>query len=170
MLADAGYMPMRQVITPYARLAGQKLPPDQERWSYNLSKCRMTIEHTFGILKGRFSSLKYLPIQIDTDRDQNRAHLWIHCCVILHNFLIDEADNDRFWDDKGGVEGMIATLDRLRKSNAKDRLKYERMTGVCLDSIASTEDLDDIARDETMRELIKASAEARSYRPYYEDN
>lgn len=74
------------------------------------SKCRMTIEHTFGLLKTRFSSLQSLSVQVKNDTAETRAHIWINCCVILHNILMDETDIDSFWE-RGGMEAMLRTLE-----------------------------------------------------------
>lgn len=127
---------MRHVIVPYERKAGQTLPRDQETWNYHLSSCRMAIEHTFGLLQGRFASLKGLPIQVDTQSDLARANIWIQCCVILHNFLMDRQEIDNFWDEEGGLEGRLAKLEQWRKSNAKHRAQFEQETGTSLDGLA----------------------------------
>lgn len=115
LLADAGYRPMRHVITPYEKAPGQTLRRDHEKWNYFHSKCRMEIEHTFGLRKTRFSSLRALAVQVNTPTDETRAHIWIHCCVILHNILMEQAALDDFWNDKGGVVGLIRTWDAMRE-------------------------------------------------------
>lgn len=159
LLADGGYTVMKHVIMPYSRMPGQSLTPAQERWNFNLSRCRIAIEQAFGMGQSRFESLRDLPIQIDTDRDQNRAHLEMHNRVILQNFLINEAANDSFWEDRAGLKGMLEALDRLRESIAVDRREYERKTGTCPDMIADRGNLDELVTDPSMRELIQLSAE-----------
>ena len=55
----------------------------------------MKIEHTFGLLKGRFRKLK---VMIDIDRVQDIPLLVISACV-LHNFcLLNEDDVEMFMD------------------------------------------------------------------------
>lgn len=161
---------MRHVVTPYDRAQGQTLPRHKERWNYYHSKCRMAIEHTFGLLKTRFSSLQSLSVQVNTSIDETRAHIWIHCCVILHNVLMDITDIDSFWDDKGGVEGMIRTLDLMRESNARDRDRYEEATGATIDALGYQAQETDLIRDDTVRELLREAAERTDYRPYVADN
>lgn len=73
MLADAEDRPMRHVIVPCGRAANQFLPREMETWNYFLFKPRMAIEHTFGILKTRFCSLKSLAMQINTQEDEAQA-------------------------------------------------------------------------------------------------
>jgi len=157
---------MRHILVPYDRAPGQTLPRAKETWNYHLSRCRMAIEHTFGLLKGRFSSLKGLPIQIDTKSDLARANIWIQCCVILHNFLMDELHDDHFWDDRGGVGGMIDTLDNLRRSNAEDRRRYEEETGTSLAGLSYQQKEEDLERDDSLREMLREGAESTGYRSF----
>ena len=50
----------------------------------------MQVEHAFGILKGRFSSLRGLWVGHIEKEDQLRAAVWIRCCVLLHNLILEE--------------------------------------------------------------------------------
>ncbi|KAF9216719.1 hypothetical protein BGZ59_008440 [Podila verticillata] len=55
------------------------------------------------MLKGHWASLKKLSIAIrkgaaKTEQDSTRAIDWIHGCIILHNFLIEENDVTEFTD------------------------------------------------------------------------
>lgn len=168
ILADGGYRVMQHVIVPYGRMPGQSLPKAKETWNYNLPRCRMAIEHTFGLLKGRFFSLKGLPGHINSKQDLARANIWIQCCVILHNFLMDELHDDNFWDDKGGLEGQIASLENMRLSNARDRQRYEEETGTSLDGLAYQQRDEDLDRDDSMRETLRDAAERTRYKPYLE--
>lgn len=168
LLADGGYRVMRHVIVPYDRQPGQTLPKPKETWNYHLSHCRMAIEHTFGLLKGRFSSLKGLALQIDTKSDLVRANVWIQCCVILHNFLMDQLHDDDFWEDRGGMQGMIATLDKMRNSNTRDRSRYEDETGTSLEGLAYQQREEDLERDDSLREMLRDGAERTGYRPFLE--
>lgn len=168
LLADGGYRVMRHVIVPYDRLPGQALPKYKETWNYHLSHCRMAIEHTFGLLKGRFSSLKGLPIQIDTQKDLARANVWIQCCVLLHNILMDQLHDDDFWEDRGGMEGMVQALDKLRMSNANDRQRYEDETGTSLEGLGYQQKEEDLERDDSLREMLREGCERTGYRSFIE--
>jgi hypothetical protein len=130
----------------------------------------MAIEHTFGLLKTRFSSLKSLAAQLNTQIDETRVHIWIHCCVILHNILMDETDIDNFWEDRGGMEGMIRTLSLMRGSNVRDRARYEEVTGATIEALGYQREETDLVRDDTVMELLRTAAERTDYRPYLSEN
>lgn len=166
LLADGGYRVMRHILVPYERKPGRALPKNEETWNYNLSRCRMAVEHTFGLLKGRFASLKGLALQIDTEADLARANVWIQCCVVLHNFLMDQLHDDDFWADRGGVDGMIATFEKMRCSNAADRAKYEDETGTSLDGLGYQQREEDLERDDSVREMLREAAEHTRYRAF----
>lgn len=55
---------------------------------------RIKIEHVFGILKSRFRSLKGIPIRIKGPKDLHLVNCWIHVCVILNDFLLDQNDDE----------------------------------------------------------------------------
>ncbi|KIM66821.1 hypothetical protein SCLCIDRAFT_87284, partial [Scleroderma citrinum Foug A] len=50
---------------------------------------RVHSEHFFGSLKGRFQSLQELRFQIQNQTDLDYANMWIRCCLILHNMIIN---------------------------------------------------------------------------------
>lgn len=79
---------------------------------------------------------------------------------------MEETDIDNFWEDKGGIEGMIRTLDHMRESNARDRDRYEEATGATIDALAYQRAETDLVRDDTVMELLKAAAERTEYRAY----
>jgi hypothetical protein len=45
------------------------------------------VEHTIGILKGRFQSLQGLRIVVDKTSGHLKACNWIQACIVLHNIL-----------------------------------------------------------------------------------
>lgn len=161
---------MRHIVVPYDRAANQFLPREKETWNYFLSRQRMVIEHTLGILKARFCSLKSMAMQINHQDDEARAQIWIHCCAILHNISMDNATIDRFWADKGGLEGMIRMLDTLRGFNERDTRRYEDMTGATIDEPGYTLEDTALVQDDTLMELLRTAAEQREYRPYLDND
>ena len=63
---------------------------NQRSFNTRLSGLRIVIEHTIGILKARFASLRSLPHrQIWTVKRMNWCLGWIGSCVVLHNMLLD---------------------------------------------------------------------------------
>ena len=75
-------------ITPY------KLPAAREKankaFNFAHSKERIKIEHSFGVLKARWPSLRSLPVRIrhNVQKDHLRVIQWIMACLVLHNFLV----------------------------------------------------------------------------------
>jgi hypothetical protein len=59
---------------------------------------RVMVEHAFGMVKGRFQSLKELRTKLREESDLQRATFWIEGCTVLHNVLID-LEGDDFWAD-----------------------------------------------------------------------
>lgn len=50
-------------------------------------KVRIHIEHTIGILKMRFQSLRELPIRLKDKNSAKHAVDWIKACIIMHNMI-----------------------------------------------------------------------------------
>ncbi|KIK13193.1 hypothetical protein PISMIDRAFT_75616, partial [Pisolithus microcarpus 441] len=46
-------------------------------------------EHFYGSLKGRFQSLRDMRFQIQNQRDLEFANMWMRCCLILHNLILE---------------------------------------------------------------------------------
>ena len=80
---------------------------------------RIRSEHAIGFLKGRFSSLKHLRINIVDEASHAYATYWIAACICLHNFAMEceeDSDNaDTAWQDPFIDEGLSSA------SGASDR-------------------------------------------------
>ncbi|RPB20972.1 hypothetical protein L211DRAFT_757398, partial [Terfezia boudieri ATCC MYA-4762] len=86
LLADKGYQLDRHVITPYKGDAA-RAPANRRFNDYHAVK-RVKIEYAFGVLKGRWHSLRGLSIRINTsEEDHERVTKWITACIVLHNML-----------------------------------------------------------------------------------
>ena len=87
ILGDVAYPLSRWLLTPY------KIPEvtEERPWAttYNIShaKTRVPVENAFGRLKGRWRRL----LCVDTT-DVETATIWIHACVVLHNFCETQDD------------------------------------------------------------------------------
>ncbi|KIK18456.1 hypothetical protein PISMIDRAFT_79655, partial [Pisolithus microcarpus 441] len=46
-------------------------------------------EHFYGSLKGRFQSLRDMHFQIQNQQDLEFANMWMRCCLILHNLILE---------------------------------------------------------------------------------
>ncbi|KZT64547.1 hypothetical protein DAEQUDRAFT_640236, partial [Daedalea quercina L-15889] len=86
--ADSAYTLTPWLITPFKAPRGKQLTRNQERFNYYLSRIRVAVEHTIGLLKARWGSLKELQIQITDGVKLAYATMWIHCCLVLHILVI----------------------------------------------------------------------------------
>lgn len=83
-------------MTCVPSVKGSNLNQDETDFNRCVAHVRACNEHTIGILKGCWTSLQRLPVRIrpgHEDADLTWAIDWIHVCVILHNFLLEEDDD-----------------------------------------------------------------------------
>jgi len=95
---------MDRVVGPYIGQRGQTTTSKNFAWQ--LARLRVISEHTFGIVKGRWASLKELRLPIGSQEDFLAALEWIMACCVLHN--VCNSVND------GGVEPST-TLDAAQE-------------------------------------------------------
>ena len=84
---------------------------------------RIRVEHTIGLLKGTFQSLKEIRIQLNDSRHHKIVVIWARVCIILHNLVIRiEGDNfDEAWRD--GIMHSADEHDGLDDSDEDDALE-----------------------------------------------
>ncbi|OXA53469.1 putative nuclease HARBI1 [Folsomia candida] len=122
IIGDSAYPKSETLIVPYKRRQGQ-LTQTQRAFNKYISSHRIAVEHTIGLLKGRFQSLKQIRIQIDRD-GHIKCCRWIKACIVLHNILmrkdpwteldemVMEADDEQ--DDANLELGNAATAEAKR--------------------------------------------------------
>ena len=93
LLADSAYTSSCTIVPVHKKPASGELSVDKNRFKQKHSKARVCVEHSIGILKGRFQSLKELRMPVRNSRDVNRINMWVKACCILNNFLIDNNDD-----------------------------------------------------------------------------
>ncbi|KAJ8978157.1 hypothetical protein NQ317_016860 [Molorchus minor] len=100
ILADSAYPCLKHVLTPY-RDSGN-LNAIERNYNYTLSRCRINIEHTFGILKQKFRQLYHLKL-----RNISSICHFIKACCVTYNLTRDikeEIDETIEENDEQGHE------------------------------------------------------------------
>ena len=122
---DSAYALEDYLLVPYKD--NGHLSNKEKKFNYAHSCTRVTVEHSIGLLKGKFRRLKYLDML-------NRAEIVyvIFACCVLHNFIIiknsvDEddmelADGNQDSDDgaSGQVSVRVVTAELKRAAIAND--------------------------------------------------
>ncbi|XP_070402872.1 uncharacterized protein [Nothobranchius furzeri] len=91
MVGDAAFPLKTYLMRPFP---GTRLPPWQKVFNYRLSRARMVVECAFGILAARWRVL-YTRI---TMKPENADAVILAACI-LHNHLLNPADNKRFLEE-----------------------------------------------------------------------
>ena len=87
---------------------------------------RIRIEHTIGVLKGRFQSLHELRINVSSHNRHLYTIMWCRACIILHNLIIRiEGDTvDERWMEEllecGRADGQNNANDKDIESESDD--------------------------------------------------
>ena len=97
LLGDSAYVLQEYMLVPFRQ--NGHLGPAERAFNYVHSSTRVTVEHSIGLLKGKFRRLKYLEMINVTEM----SYMIFAACV-LHNFVIiksgvDEEDIDLSGDD-----------------------------------------------------------------------
>lgn len=110
---DSAYYPVRPwCIPPFKTPTNGELTRQQKQFNYLLSSVRVSVEHAFGLLKGRWQSLKEIRIQVSDERARGWMRNWIKACFILHNLcIIFEGDHG---DEEGRRQMMTLGRDEWR--------------------------------------------------------
>ncbi|KAE8182305.1 hypothetical protein CF328_g8556 [Tilletia controversa] len=98
LLADSAYKNTDTLVTPYKKPLSNLLP--NRRFNHLLSSVRIDIEHAFGLLKGRWASLKSLRLRLDG---------W------------DDVDQPREEEEDQAVEGSVEAENEARRRKVQRR-------------------------------------------------
>lgn len=90
-----GFPSSPYMLRPYTEPEIVGLPPDQQaqrrKFNQRLSAIRVRVEHAFGILKGRFMSLKCFPTP--DSHSLKDVYRDVQAMMVLHNLCIDFHDH-----------------------------------------------------------------------------
>lgn len=102
LIADSAYPAdfTHNTIVPSYKTSS--LGSEKEDFNKCVAHVRVVNEHTIGVLKGRWSSLRELRVQIRQNEDMNRVLLWLSDCVVLHNIMLLFDDD---WPSDGESSG-----------------------------------------------------------------
>jgi hypothetical protein len=94
IIGDSAYGPQNFMVSTYKKPVGAPIPPENEQFNTKLSRPRVTSEHTIGMLKGRFPFLRSIRMQLTGKRSFKKILRLISVCVVLHNFLVGNREDD----------------------------------------------------------------------------
>jgi hypothetical protein len=95
ILGDSAYPLSTRLLTPYKGPAANI--PSNIKFNEYFSRARVVVEHTMGLLKSRFESLRGLRVRLRKKEDLKSANDWVVAVLALHNFLLQINDS---WDDQ----------------------------------------------------------------------
>lgn len=130
IIGDSAYKVSETVITPYK--TNSRLLTVQERNRFNeiVSKYRIRVEHTIGLCKERFPSLKELRLNIGGAESVKKVCDWILATFILHNMILEnglESSDFEFEPESPENFALISNDDEiiLNGSNAGEQKRIE---------------------------------------------
>lgn len=152
LLGDSGFAASSTIIPAYKENDARAVSPlaHRQRFNVELSKQRVTVEHTLGMLKSRYQSLRGLRHIIRDTRSFNHNLCHIRACAILHNIAVGLPD-DGFWDEED--------LPRLR---AEWEAEAESIR-----TILDVGGEPGVERNEDMREALRYRFQTTNYRRPY---
>nr|XP_027219749.1 putative nuclease HARBI1 [Penaeus vannamei] len=80
IIGDSAFPLLEHLLVPFRK--SDNLACNRKKFNKVLSQTRVVVEHSFGLLKGRFRKLRHLDVDID------RAQYLITACCVLHNLTI----------------------------------------------------------------------------------
>lgn len=124
LLGDSAYALTGTVIPSY-KCPAANIQRNAE-FNYCVAKARVRNEHCIGILKGRWSSLRELRLQLINKEDMQHIIDWSVCCAILHNMLADLGDQ---WTEIYLDEGRDYQVDKafVLPDTASDTTRREQI-------------------------------------------
>jgi hypothetical protein len=101
LIADSGYTASETVVPAYKTTdfddpSDPQEPNDITHFNYFLAQVRVVVEHTIGILKGWFTGLKEMRVDIHKKEDIQKFIKQAVACVVLHNMCMMKQDG---WSD-----------------------------------------------------------------------
>lgn len=122
MVGDAAFPLKTYLMRPFP---GNRIPRWRQMFNYRLSRARMVVECAFGILSSRW---RVLHTRINVKPDN--ADCIVTAACILHNFLTNPSDNQR-WLDEAEERGEVLAPATNMGGNRGCREAYEVREKLC---------------------------------------
>ncbi len=74
--------------------------PEMRRASVVYNRYRVEVEHSIGLEKAGFQSLRCIPISIRDHDSHQEAMMWCKYCTVIHNMAVSENDPQWGWRDE----------------------------------------------------------------------
>lgn len=103
----------------------EKDSAENTTFNYHVSRVRVRSEHCVGFLKGRWSSLRGLRIQINESAHLHFASLWITTCIILHCFAMQYERGEDIQSDQFYLDGIRIMQEEATKRAARKAAEEE---------------------------------------------
>lgn len=87
ILADSGYWPHSALVPTFKKVSAGPLRDDQKAFNEQASKFHVSVEHAFGMLKGRWQCLKGLRLDPKDLLGALHVEVAIKSTFVLHNLL-----------------------------------------------------------------------------------
>ena len=119
LLGDSAYTPRKNMVSVYKKGYGEpRLSASKEQFNTIISRPRVSSEHTIGILKARFCSLREIRLKITEDPESFKKVLnYVRVCIIIHNLLVGWTDSDFEFKENTENTTMQTTGTEVRANN-----------------------------------------------------
>ncbi|POW16308.1 hypothetical protein PSTT_01455 [Puccinia striiformis] len=100
-------------------------------FNYCVAKARVRNEHTIGILKARWSSLREMQLHLYIRRHMREVVSWLYSCVVLHNMLAQLGDQ---WQELESEDQYLGGLDSTpdEPAGASEVAFRDRVKNACV--------------------------------------
>ena len=127
-LASQGVENSNSVVASFKAPCEHELALEQSQFNTHVGRLQVTLEHTIGVLKGRFPWLRSMPMIItDNEKTLHKILKVIDCCVILQNLLLemkDETPKEWITDENDLADDALAApiTEEMVKDERRQRL------------------------------------------------
>lgn len=129
MAADSAYKLTEHIVTPFRTNATVRTAKERKSFNRYFSSYRVRIEHTFGLLKNKFASLKEIRIRIKDKESHRAVCTWIRACCLLHNILLPFIDPVDEYEPEVNTEVKVTVERDDLAGSAKREQIYQLIFG-----------------------------------------